>query len=79
MLGNFCAATKTIPNMASVHTQNGWGGLMSVTERSYGLASISKAESLVGGGRGGGIYGIFNNYSSSPNGPWPNGLLTQRS
>ena len=55
---------------------------MSVTERSYGLASISKAESLVGGGggvRGGGIYGIFNNYSSSPNGPWPNGLLTQRS
>ena len=51
-----------------------------MTERSYGLASISKAESLVGGGgRGGGIYGIFNNYSSSPNGHWPNGLLTQRS
>ena len=50
--------------------KNGCGSLMSVTERSYGPAPISKAESLVGGGRGGGtaIYGLFNNYSSSPNG-----------
>ena len=38
------------------------GGLIYVTERSYGPAPISKAESLVGGGRGGGgtaIYGLF--------------------
>ena len=32
--------------------KNGWGSL-SVTERSYGPAPISKAESLVGGGGGG--------------------------
>ena len=39
--------------------KNGWGGLMSVTERSYGLASISKAESLVGGGGVGGYMGYL--------------------
>ena len=40
----------------------GGGGLISVTERSYGPAPISKAESLFGGGRGGGtaIYWLFN-------------------
>ena len=37
--------------------KNGWGGLY-VTERSYGPAPISKAESLVGG-RGGGGTAIY--------------------
>ena len=38
--------------------KNGWGGLY-VTERSYGPAPISKAESLVGGRGGGGYCHIY--------------------
>ena len=43
---NFSAATKIIPDRASVHTKNGCGGAISVTERSC-AAPISKVASHV--------------------------------
>ena len=60
--GKLLPRKETIPDRASVHTQK-WlgsgGGLMSVTERSYSPAPISKEESLVGKGVGGGYCHIW--------------------